>query len=218
MRFQDKVAIVTGGGSGIGKEVTTRFVAEGGVVVINGRNAPKAEAAAREIDATGTRVAVYAGDVSPPATGEALARTALDRFDGTVHRESHEGRRPRRRHRADRIDVGLAGNRRDAVFGLFGGEGRRLRAGQEPRDRAGGRQDRVNAIAPAVIETPVYDTFLTPEQVKEVLPTFNAIHPLGRNGQLADVVEALLFLASDQARVITGVVLPVDGGVMAGRQ
>jgi NAD(P)-dependent dehydrogenase (short-subunit alcohol dehydrogenase family) len=77
---------------------------------------------------------------------------------------------------------------------------------------------RVNAIAPAVIETPVFDTFLTPEQVKAVLPTFNALHPLGRNGQAADAAEALLFLASDQASFITGVVLPVDGGVMAGRQ
>jgi NAD(P)-dependent dehydrogenase (short-subunit alcohol dehydrogenase family) len=64
----------------------------------------------------------------------------------------------------------------------------------------------------------VFGTFLTPEQVKTVLPTFNAMHPLGRNGQPADAAEALLFLASDQASFITGVVLPVDGGVMAGRQ
>jgi len=77
---------------------------------------------------------------------------------------------------------------------------------------------RVNAIAPGVIETPVYSTFLTPEQVKAILPTFNAMHPLGRNGQPADAAEALLFLASDQASFITGVILPVDGGVMAGRQ
>jgi len=77
---------------------------------------------------------------------------------------------------------------------------------------------RVNAIAPAVIETPVYGTFLTPEQVKAVLPTFKAMHPLGRNGQPADAADALLFLASDQASFITGVVLPVDGGVTAGRQ
>jgi NAD(P)-dependent dehydrogenase (short-subunit alcohol dehydrogenase family) len=77
---------------------------------------------------------------------------------------------------------------------------------------------RVNAIAPAVIETPVFNTFLSPEQVATVLPTFNAMHPLGRNGQPADAAEALLFLASDQASFITGVVLPVDGGVMAGRQ
>ena len=77
---------------------------------------------------------------------------------------------------------------------------------------------RVNAIAPSVIETPVFNTFLTPEQVAAVLPTFNTMHPLGRNGQPADAAEALLFLASDQASFITGVVLPVDGGVMAGRQ
>src|SRR5260370_129401 len=80
MRFQDKIAIVTGGGSGMGKEVATGFVAEGGSVVINGRNGPKAEAAAHEIDPTGTRVAVYVGDISLPAIGEALVKTALDRF------------------------------------------------------------------------------------------------------------------------------------------
>jgi NAD(P)-dependent dehydrogenase (short-subunit alcohol dehydrogenase family) len=77
---------------------------------------------------------------------------------------------------------------------------------------------RVNAIAPGIIETPVFNTFLTDEQVAEVLPTFHAMHPLGRNGQPEDVAEALLFLASDQAKWITGVVLSVDGGIMAGRQ
>src|ERR1043166_8058512 len=65
---------------------------------------------------------------------------------------------------------------------------------------------------------PVFNTFLTPEQVAAVLPTFNAVHPLGRNGQPADAAEALFFLASDQASFITGLVLSVDGGIMAGRQ
>ncbi|QRM34346.1 SDR family NAD(P)-dependent oxidoreductase [Microvirga sp. VF16] len=77
---------------------------------------------------------------------------------------------------------------------------------------------RINAVAPAVVETPVYNTFLSDEQVKEVLPTFDAFHPLGRNGQPRDVAEAILFLASDRASWITGTVLPVDGGVTAGRQ
>ena len=80
MRLQDKIAIVTGGGSGMGKEIATRFVAKGGSVVINGRNRPKAEAVAREIDPTGTRVAVYTCDISLPATGEAIGKTALNRF------------------------------------------------------------------------------------------------------------------------------------------
>ena len=78
-------------------------------------------------------------------------------------------------------------------------------------------QIRVNTIAPAIVETPVFSTFLNEEQVAHVLPTFNAFHPLGRNGQTHDIVAAVLFLASDEASWITGTILSVDGGVMAGR-
>jgi NAD(P)-dependent dehydrogenase (short-subunit alcohol dehydrogenase family) len=73
---------------------------------------------------------------------------------------------------------------------------------------------RVNCIAPAVVETPLFDPILTPEQ----LASFNAFHPLGRNGQVKDITEALLFLADEErSGWITGVVLPLDGGVTAGR-
>src|SRR6201981_844418 len=80
MRVQNKVALVTGGASGIGKEVVTRFVTEGGSVVINGRDGAKAEAVAREIDPTGKRVVVHAGDIALPVTGEAVVKTAIDRL------------------------------------------------------------------------------------------------------------------------------------------
>lgn len=76
---------------------------------------------------------------------------------------------------------------------------------------------RINTVAPAVVETPVYGTFRDAEQVKEVLPTFNAFHPPGRNRQPEDLALAILFLASQDASWITGTVVPVDGGVTAGR-
>ena len=73
---------------------------------------------------------------------------------------------------------------------------------------------RVNALAPAVVETPLFDTLLTPEQ----LASFNTFHPIGRNGQPQDITAAVLFLADDTlSGWITGVILPVDGGVTAGR-
>lgn len=50
-----------------------------------------------------------------------------------------------------------------------------------------------------------------------MLDAVDSFHPLGRRGQPADVAEAVLFLAGDGARWITGTTLPINGGVLAGR-
>jgi NAD(P)-dependent dehydrogenase (short-subunit alcohol dehydrogenase family) len=76
---------------------------------------------------------------------------------------------------------------------------------------------RVNTVALAFVETPAYERFMTPEEARAVLDSVNAFHPLGRHGQPEDVVEAVLFLASEKAGWITGITLPIDGGVLAGR-
>jgi NAD(P)-dependent dehydrogenase (short-subunit alcohol dehydrogenase family) len=76
---------------------------------------------------------------------------------------------------------------------------------------------RINTVALAFVETPAYERFMTPEQARAVLDSVNAFHPMGRHGQPEDVVEAVLFLASEKAGWITGTTLPVDGGVLAGR-
>ncbi len=80
-----------------------------------------------------------------------------------------------------------------------------------------GANIRVNTVALAFVETPAYERFMTAGQARDVLESVNPFHPLGRHGYPVDVVEAILFLAGARAGWITGTTLPIDGGVLAGR-
>ncbi|HKS01319.1 MAG TPA: SDR family oxidoreductase [Arthrobacter sp.] len=76
---------------------------------------------------------------------------------------------------------------------------------------------RVNAVAPAVVRTPIYEGFIPKDDVDAAISGFNSFHPIGRVGTPKDIADVVTFLLSGKAGWITGAVWNADGGVMSGR-
>jgi NAD(P)-dependent dehydrogenase (short-subunit alcohol dehydrogenase family) len=252
MGFQDKVVLITGGGSGIGADAAQAFCSAGAKVVLNGRREDKLSQIAQKIDPTGMNVVYVVGDIGQAETSDRIASLAVEKFGGVDVLLNNAGVfQPKPFLEHSQTDL-------DSYLNLLRGYFLMSQAAiKEMQKRGGGAivnigsmwafnaiaatpcsgsstakggvhalsvnlaiefasaQIRVNAIAPAVVETPLFDNLLTSEQ----LATFNTFHPLGRNGQAKDITEAVLFLAdNERSSWITGAVLPVDGGVAAGRQ
>ncbi len=244
-RFQGKTVIVTGAGSGIGQGVAERFAQEGAQVVLAGRTKDKLERVAASLDESRTlihpcdvadqgaveelvaaAVAHFGGlDVMVNNAGIAPSGDAVELDIDDWHETLNinlsgvfYGCRAALPHLLERKGCivntasvsGLAGDWRMTAYNAAKG-------GVANLTRAlaldfGARGVRVNAICPSLTHTDMTEDML---QDAALMARFRERIPLQRYAEPADIAGVVAFLASEDARFVNGVNLPVDGGVMA---
>lgn len=242
-----RVALVTGGGHGIGRATVERLHAEGARVAVADLDVTEALRVATSIDRTGQSVVAAPVDVTDKESVDACIAECVDRFgalDCLVSTVGGDRVTPEFEEIDDDtwrglIDLNLlgvvrcvraavphlsAGGTGGSVV-LVGSVNGMVAFGSVPYSSAkagldlltrnlavslGPRRVRVNLVAPGTIRTRVWDD--QPGGADRLGP----LYPLGRVGEPEDVAAAIAFLASDDVDWITGVTLPVDGGVTAG--
>jgi len=250
-RFADRTVVITGGGSGIGRVMASRFAAEGGRVVIADIDEAAATSAAGEIEAAGGRAVSVHADVTSSADVDTMIAEAgrvFGRIDVLVNNayscrgdnvvlmdeSTWEGdlagvvttaflcsKRvlPQMIEHGAGVIVNIASVNGLSYIGneaYSAGKAAMINLTQSIAVRYGHRGIRCNAIAPGSIATPAWQERV--EKEPDVFERLVKWYPLRRIGTPDDVANAALFLASDEASWITGTVLRVDGGLLAGNE
>ena len=243
MRLKNKIAIVTGGGSGFGAGIVKKFIQEGAKVVVADINLENAKKVA--MDTGGFAVEV---DVSNSLSFKNLVDKTLEKFGKIEIMVNNAGITHLPNSMEDiseaEFDKIFAVNSKSVFFSakylvpkmtsIGGGNILNVAstAGISPRPNLSwynatkgwmisatkamaielaSKRIRVNALAPVAGETPLLKSFMggdTPEKREKFLSTI----PIGRFSTPDDMGNAACFLCSEEASMITGVVLQVDGG------
>ena len=245
MRLNNKIALVTGAGSGFGRGIATRFAEEGAKLVVADINKETAKMVAGEIG--GSAIAVVA-DVSKNSDVEAMIQQSVaqwGRLDilvnnaGTTHRN-----KPMTEVTEEEFDRIFAVNVKSVfltarhgvplmkeqgqgvILNVASTAGLRPRPGLAWYNTSKGAmitatkamaielasfKIRVNAINPVAGETGMLHLFMG-EDTPEKRAQFVSSIPWGRLSQPQDMANAALFLCSDEADMVTGTCMEVDGG------
>lgn len=242
--LKDKVVIVTGAGHGIGQAIAVRFGLEGAHVVVNDVDGPAAEAVAQAIVAGGGAAVAVIADVSAKAQVDELFDTTLARFGTVDVLVNNAGLTNTERHflEADEswwnriIGVNLNGaflcslrasqvmarQGSGVIIHMSSGGASHAHRGNAAYDAAKGGIEaltramaldlapygiRVNALVPGSFDSKGMSPDIKHSRGENI--------PLGRVGEVEEMAGPAVFLASDDARYITGHMLYVDGGLLA---
>jgi NAD(P)-dependent dehydrogenase (short-subunit alcohol dehydrogenase family) len=246
-RFTGKAIVITGATAGIGTATARRLAAEGGALVLTGRNREAAEALLAELGSE--QASFVAGDVRERATADrvvAAARERHGRLDVLVNNAAID-------HTGDVLETPIDEVRELFEVNVFGAIHMLQAAGLAMRGRGGAIVNvssrlasigvptmamysaakgallsltrgaavelaadaiRVNAVAPGMTRTPLFEAWAAAEG-SDVVASAAAAIPQRRFATPEEVAAAIAFLASDEAAHITGASLPVDGGYTA---
>jgi len=245
MRLAGKVAIITGGGSGIGKAIAMAFVREGAKVVIAGRDSKKLDRAAAEI---GADCLAVSADVSSAASVEKLVSATLDRFkqinvlvNNAAALLPGAAESLREEDFDQTFDINVKGlwlmsravlpHMRKAgggsivnigsVLSMVGARSRVAYSASKGAVMAMTKAMALDHAAEKIRVNCIAPGIVETEMVARFSTDENArkqrvaLHPMGRFGQPAEIASAAVFLASDESAWTTGSVITMDGGYSA---
>lgn len=254
MRLKDKVALITGAASGIGRATAELFGREGAKVMCADIDGEGAERVARQIGDSRGDAASLQADVSQAADAERMVQQTVKRWgqlDVLVNNAGIAFVLPLTQVPEDQWDELMNVNLKGVYLGCkyaipqMVGQGKGAivntasitglrgfatwttysasKGGVVQLTKALAMElarmnVRANCVCPGIIDTAMLDQAVVVQGVDkaELVATLGQGHPMGRIGRPEEVAAVILFLASDEASFITGVALPVDGGLWAG--